>query len=57
MQQLMQIQYTNSTVTVYILKCMLKYTYYYRVRARRQKEIEKQPIKIEKISMETHDYL
>ena len=27
---------------------MLKYTYYYRVRASRQKEIEKQPIKIEK---------
>ena len=35
---------------------MLKYTYYYRVRASRQKEIEKQPFKSEK-SMETHDYL
>ena len=36
---------------------MLKYTYYYRVRGSRQKEIKKQPIKIEKKSMETHDYL
>lgn len=27
---------------------MLKYTYYYTVRASRQKEIEKQPIRIEK---------
>ena len=27
---------------------MLKYTYYYRVRASIQKEIEKQPIKIDK---------
>ena len=46
--RLLQTEKASCIDNISLKSIMLKYTYYYRVRASRQKEIEKQPIKIEK---------
>ena len=46
--RLLQTEKASCLDNISLKSIMLKYTYYYRVRASRQKEIEKQPIKIEK---------